>query len=316
MTKTPAILFLIYRRADTTARVFQAIREARPARLFVAADGPRQENEGEAEECEKCRRVIDQGVDWPCQVEKLYRKENLGLKNAIGQSISWFFEQVEEGIILEDDTLPSADFFRYCANLLECYRDDSRIWVIGGSNFIGSRLFAGDSYAFTLYNPMWGWASWKRAWKFYEPTPADINAAADPVRLERLLGSEEYANFWSDIFHRVARGQINSYAYLWRLALWKHEALSVIPSVNLISNIGFDHRATHTTSADNPKVNRTLEVLSFPLIHPKEVVDNREITLRKLKDKMSQSGEASPTSLFSRWAGYFRSRLVKKKSVL
>src|SRR5690349_2048344 len=129
-----AILFLVFNRPETTARVFEAIRAAQPPRLYVAADGPRASRIGESERCDLTRRIAS-AVDWPCDITTLFRAANLGCKNAVSSAISWFFEHEEEGVILEDDCLPDPSFFRYCDELLAHYRDDTRIGLISGNNF-------------------------------------------------------------------------------------------------------------------------------------------------------------------------------------
>ena len=123
---------MVFNRPDTTKQVFETIRKARPAQLFVAADGPRENRPDEAEKCAEVRRIVDNGIDWDCKVHRLYRDKNLGCKIACSSAIDWFFEHVDEGIILEDDTLPHPTFFQFCEELLKRYRDDERIMLISG----------------------------------------------------------------------------------------------------------------------------------------------------------------------------------------
>ena len=132
--KSP-VLFLVFNRPDTTRRVLEAIRQAQPSQLFIAADGPREGKSGEAEKCADVRRIVNEGIDWDCEVKTLFRDKNLGCKVAVSRAIDWFFEHVEEGIILEDDCLPHPTFFRFCEELLNKYRDDERIGQISGDNF-------------------------------------------------------------------------------------------------------------------------------------------------------------------------------------
>ena len=163
---TPSVLFVIFRRPEATARVFEAIRRARPSRLFVAADGPRPGRQDEAELCRQTRAVVER-VDWPCQVVTRFQETNQGIKEGVTGAISWFFSQVDEGIILEDDCLPHPDFFPYCAALLKQYRDDERVFHVGGNNFQPKSRVMAESYYFSRYNHIWGWATWKRAWDRY-----------------------------------------------------------------------------------------------------------------------------------------------------
>lgn len=179
---TPPVLFLVFNRAHTTVRVFEAIRQARPARLYVAADGPRPVREGEAERCAEVRRIAT-NVDWDCEVHTLFRDENLGCRHAVSSAITWFFVYEEEGIILEDDCIPNQSFFLYCAELLERYRDDERIMCITGDNFQKTMEGYPFGYYFYIYNHCWGWASWRRAWSHYD---ADL-VTFDPKYAKTIL---------------------------------------------------------------------------------------------------------------------------------
>jgi hypothetical protein len=164
--KTP-VAFLVFNCPDTTIRVFEEIRCARPPKLLVVADGPRADRPGEADKCQAVRAVIET-VDWPCEVLKNYSDVNLGCKIRVSSGLDWVFEQVEEAIILEGDCLPHPTFFRFCEELLETYRDDERIGMISGDNFQFGRKRGDASYYFSRYNHIWGWASWRRAWQHYD----------------------------------------------------------------------------------------------------------------------------------------------------
>ena len=165
--KTP-ILFLIFNRLDTTRRVFEEIRKQKPRQLFVASDGPRVNKDGEREIVEKTRKLVLDNIDWECEVKTLFRGENLGCKIAVSSAIDWFFENIEEGIILEDDCLPAQSFFGYCEELLEKFREDGRISVISGDNFQFGWRNTSDSYYFSKNCHIWGWATWRRAWERYD----------------------------------------------------------------------------------------------------------------------------------------------------
>lgn len=166
-TLSTPVLFVVFNRPETTSRVFNSIRNARPARLYVAADGPRAMREGEAQRCVEVRRIAS-AVDWPCEVRTLFRDENIGCRRSVSGAISWFFEHEPEGIILEDDCLPDASFFSYCATLLERYRIEPRVMAITGNNFQPSMEGYSASYYYSIYNHVWGWASWRRAWALYD----------------------------------------------------------------------------------------------------------------------------------------------------
>ena len=241
-----AVLFLVFNRPDTTQQVFEAIRQAKPPRLYVAADGPRANREGEAERASQVREIAT-AVDWPCEVKTLFRDENLGCKKAVSSGIDWFFENEEQGIILEDDCLPHPDFFKFCETLLNRYVSDERVWVVTGDNFQDGQQRGDGSYYFSRYNHVWGWASWRRAWtkrdmeiKFWPNWKNSLEWKAWlPDRVER--------KYWTEIFDQMYRQEIDTWDYPWTASVWFHGGLTATPNVNLVSNIGFGPDATHTT---------------------------------------------------------------------
>jgi hypothetical protein len=268
MNARSAVLFLVFNRPDTTARVFEAIRAARPRRLYVAADGPRAQRPGEDERCRAVRRIAT-AVDWPCEVSTLMRQENLGCKRAVSSAISWFFDNEQEGVILEDDCVPDPSFFPYCDELLERYRDDSRVMCISGDNFISSTWKPLSSYYFSRYVHIWGWASWRRAWRFYDVDMTAWRAGAQREVLEQVLPALPIArDHWRRHFEAVSNGEIDTWDYQWAYACWKQGGLCSIPAVNMISNIGFGQDATHTVSPESKLANLPVDALHLPLRHP------------------------------------------------
>ena len=263
---TTPVLFLIFNRPDTTKRVFEAVRKAKPPKLFVVADGPRPDRPGEWEKCQKVREIVT-AVDWDCEVKTLFRDTNLGCKVGVSRAIDWFFQHVEEGIILEDDCLPTQSFFRFCQELLERYRYDERVMMISGNNFQFGRQCGSYSYYFTKYTHIWGWASWKRAWKFY-----DVNMNLWPEikkkgLLKGLVNNPKEMNYWEQIFDRVHASKIDTWDYQWTFCCWVQNGLSVLPKVNLVSNIGLGIESTHTHK-DSPLANMPVLPMEFPLKHP------------------------------------------------
>ena len=259
--QTPVAL-LIFNRPDLTARVFAAIAAQKPRRLLVVADGPR--NEAERELCEQTRAVID--VDWECEVERLYSHGNLGCKLRVSSGLDWVFERAPEAIILEDDCLPSPDFFGFCAEMLERYRDDERVMHISGDCFVPLSDGKAD-YGFSRYVHVWGWATWRRAWQHY-----DVKAARwATVRADilALCADKNEARYWNTAFESVFLGELDTWDYQWALACWIQDGLAVVPRVNLVSNLGFRADATHTTT--NSKL-AALPAQSFRVVnHPAQV---------------------------------------------
>lgn len=270
---TTPVAFIIFNRLDTTRRVFAEIAKARPSKLLVIADGPRTNRLGEAEKCAQTRAVID-GVDWDCEVLTNFSEVNLGCKRRVSSGIDWVFEQVEEAIILEDDCLPDPTFFRFCQELLERYRHDQRIGMISGDNFqLGNRR-NDDSYYFSKYVHIWGWASWRDRWaNSYDVTMSRWPGIRDEAWLTDMVGNAREALFWHKVFERVYRGEIDTWDYQWVFANWVEGRMTILPAVNMISNIGFDANATHTTG-DSELANLARCPIGFPLKHPPGVFKN------------------------------------------
>lgn len=270
MLQTP-VAFVIFKRPDATAKVFELIRQARPSKLLVIADGPRADRPGEAEKCEMTRSIIEQ-VDWPCEVLKNYSEVNLGCKNRVSSGLDWVFENVEEAIILEDDCVPHISFFQFCQELLEHYRHDTRIMAIAGDNSrtIGQRT--DFSYYFARSTPIWGWATWRRAWKHYDVHLKLWPAVRDGQWLQDMLGNPKLIKAWNGNFESVHNGTIDTWDYQWTFTCWAQNGLNIIANTNLISNCGFDGEATHTTDANDKLANKPVDAMQFPLKHPPFVI--------------------------------------------
>lgn len=240
-----AVLFLVFNRLDTTARVFESIRQARPPRLYVAADGPRPDRPSESEKCEQVR-IIATAVDWACEVKTLFRDENLGCKLAVSGAITWFFEQEEQGIILEDDCLPHPDFFIFCEALLEKYKNDDRVFAITGDNFQNGQKRGEYSYYFSKYNHVWGWASWRRAWQYYDREITFWPRWRRSAEWRAVCPDAVERRYWEKIFDKMHAGEIDTWDYQWTASVWQHGGVTATPTVNLVTNIGFGSGATHT----------------------------------------------------------------------
>ena len=294
---TPVAL-IIFNRPDTTERVFEEIRRARPPKLLVVADGPRADMPGEAERCTAARAIID-GVDWDCEVLTNYSDVNLGCKLRPTTGLDWVFDTVPEAIIFEDDCLPDPTFFRFCDELLEKYRDDSRVAMISGNNFQYGRRRTPYSYYFSRYTHTWGWASWSRAWRNFDATIGQWPEIRDGGWLEDILGCPGPARYWTDIFERVYMGElVDVWDYQWLLACWAQGALTVLPNVNLISNIGFDERATHTIGKSRFSDMPT-EPVHFPLSHPPFIVRDGLADGHTEAEMFSGTVPSAPSRMFA-----------------
>jgi len=272
MFDTP-VLLLIFNRPDTTRQVFEAIRRAQPRQLFVAADGPRVHRAADADPCRQAREVVA-GVDWNCEVNTLFRDANLGCGKAVSEAINWFFTQVEEGIILEDDTVPDQSFFPYCAQLLDRYREHSQVMHISGTNFQFGRKRGPASYYFSNYFHVWGWATWRRAWRRYDFEMAGWEALLAEDGLKKTVATESEYTYWRQVFTNVKKGLVDTWDYQWLFSIWASGGLCVTPNVNLVSNIGAGDQATHTT-ADNGLFGLPTGSIT-PLVHPARVQPHRQ----------------------------------------
>lgn len=280
--QTP-VAFIIFNRPETTERVFAEIAKAKPQKLLVIADGPRADRPEEAERCRAARAIIDK-VDWDCEVLTNYSEVNLGCKRRISSGLDWVFDTVEEAIILEDDCLPDPSFFRFCEELLEKYRDDERIGIISGDNFQFGRRRTEYSYYFSRYPHIWGWASWRRAWKNYDVEMKLWPEIRDGKWLGDLLETKKSRWYWKHTFDMVYKGKIDTWDYQLTFHCWTQNALSVVPNVNLISNIGFGRDAVHT-KVKNIFAEMQTEPMGDPIMHPAFILRDSRAD-RFVEDKM------------------------------
>jgi len=260
MNACAPVLFLVFNRPEQTRRVFEAIRAARPQRLYVAADGPRPDRPGEIERCAEVRSIAT-AVDWPCELVTLLREVNAGCAEAVSSAVTWFFNHEPEGIILEDDCLPDRSFFSYCTVQLERWRDDSRVGQICGFNLLPEASPTASDYFASHFGWSWGWASWRRAWRSYDLTMASWQQL-------KMLGLHRQHPFYPERIRlfdaTTASAWQASWDYQWHYTLASQGQVSLIPSVSLIENIGFTDDATHTFSADS---RRSRPATSMPACH-------------------------------------------------
>ncbi len=242
------VLFLVFNRPETTRRVLEAIRRVQPGRLYVAADGVRADHAEDKERCEKVLDLIRSGIDWDCDVKYLSRSRNLGCKHAVSSAITWFFQNVDEGIIIEDDCLPAPQFFHFCTALLARYRDVPRVAHVCGFNCQRGRVRGDGSYYFSRYFHVWGWASWRRAWSGYDVEMRDYRAFLESGCLDNLFERRSLREYWREIFDATAAGKVNTWDYQWVYRNFKEDRLAVVPNFNMMENIGFGASATHTSS--------------------------------------------------------------------
>lgn len=275
---TAPVIFLVFNRPALTKRVFERIRTARPPQLFVVADGPRIDRIGEAEKCAEVRRLIEEGIDWPCELVRDYSEINLGCGKRVSSGITNAFRRVEEAIILEDDCLPDPSFFRFCEELLMRYRNDPMIGMISGSHHQTELRYGKDSYYFCRYGNIWGWATWRRAWQYFDYEMTEWRDWKGGSRLHHLLPKREVREFWRAIWDETFEGKHDSWDYQWTFCYMQRGLLGVLPQIALIENIGFGKDATHTVGSE--KLGPEAGVMPFPLVHPSGIKPDYEAEAR------------------------------------
>ncbi len=278
MLDTPVALIL-FNRPDLTERVFSEIAKAQPRKLFLIADGPRLDNPTDSDKCAAARAVVE-NVDWECEVLRDYSDANLGCGRRPATGICWVFDQVEEAIILEDDCVPHPTFFPFCDELLARYREDGRIMQICGHNFQFGHTRGPFSYFFSRHNLCsGGWATWRRAWRHFDPSLALWPALRETSWLLHMLGDPKAAELYRTVFDQAhaGGGDVNYWDYQWTFACWAHHGLSILPNTTLLSNVGFREDATHTkVAASDRRAFLAAEEMLFPLRHPPLVVQDRD----------------------------------------
>ncbi|MCK5491752.1 MAG: glycosyltransferase family 2 protein [Candidatus Omnitrophica bacterium] len=285
---TPVAL-IVFNRPETTSQVLSAIRKVKPKQLFVIADGPRTNNLEDKKNCELVRKIIDD-IDWDCQIYKKYSEINLGCGKGPSNGISWVFNNVNECIILEDDCIPDLSFFRFCEELLEKYRYDCRIMMISGNYHLLEKKRIEYSYFFSRNTQTWGWATWKRAWDFYDYEMTLWPEVKKSRWLERVLGTKQCVKYWERLFDECYKDKTRDYwDYQWTFCCWAQNALNIIPDRNLVTNIGVgDLGGSHFTGIHCPFVNLPVYEIEFPLRHPPVMIQHIEADNQIQKDVYGQ----------------------------
>lgn len=277
MFNTP-ILYIVFNRPELVKQSLSKIKEIAPKKLYVAADGPRKNNEEDKEKCLDVLKLIKKAVDWDCNVEYLVREENLGCGKAVSSAISWFFNNEPEGIILEDDCVPNISFFRFCQEMLAHHRYNQCIFQIAGSNWQKNQRRGKADYYYSHITSVWGWATWRDRWELY-----DYNIKVDSDNfykvkrnLSKIAYNQKEVEYHLNCFKQIAVGNIDTWDYQWRFLVFLHLGKNVIPNVNLIANSGFGADGTHTFDISHWRSNLSTEQIVFPLKHPRTIKVNKK----------------------------------------
>jgi len=300
MLKTP-VAFIVFNRPDVTSAVFERIAQARPERLLVIADGPRKPEEYDA--CQLSRKIAT-AVDWACEVLTNFSDTNLGCKRRVATGLDWVFEQVEEAIVLEDDCVPDPTFFEYCETLLHEYRDDTRVMAISGDQFVGAAADLPSSYLFSEQMHVWGWASWRRAWKLYDVDMATWPAIRDAPGFALNRRGRRVMESFQPIFDKQYRREVDTWDYQWHYACLANSGLIILPTRNLVTNIGHRSDATHTTDEGSQFANLPAFPMEFPLAAPVGVFPATQID-----DEIVRISMPKPPSVAARVKGRLRRML-------
>ncbi len=282
MFNTP-VLLLIFNRPDVTAVVFESIKKIKPAQLFIAADGPRKHKEGEQDKCMAARKVVMDSIDWDCDVKTLFQNENIGCKYAVSGAITWFFEHVEEGIILEDDCLPGISFFNYCSELLKKYKDNTSVMHISANYFNKQKIKNKNTYYFSHYIEIWGWATWRRAWKLYDPEMQSFPKKKNKEYLKGILKTKAEKEYWMSCFEMAYQKQVDTWDYQWVYCIYTNSGVGITPYLNLVSNLGFGDDATHTVTFDARLSGQEIHEI-IEIKHPPEIKISKKEDQRTFKN--------------------------------
>ena len=286
-----AILFVTFNKVEETKLVFETIRIVQPPRIYLASDGARKKKINEVNIVESIRDYLLKSVDWECEVKTLFSEFNQGCGRGVSNAISWFFENEEMGIILEDDCLPCENFFRYCDELLIKYKDDERISVISGTNELEKyRADKSDEYFFTRFTYIWGWASYRRVWKDYDFTLSFLPKLKEKMSYDELLYplKKHQIAKRKRMFEKIhkSKEKRNAWSFQFLCLNLMNKQFCVIPKANLISNIGFGENATNTRELNASTSKIPYGELLFPLKEPSPFEENLNFAIDYYDDRM------------------------------
>lgn len=272
MFSTP-ILFIVFNRPNIAQQSFDQIRKVKPSFLFVAADGPRPDRPDDQQKCEATRKIIEQ-IDWPCELKTLFRSENRGCGHGPAEAITWFFENVERGVILEDDCMADESFFYFCEELLIKYQNDLRVSMIGGTNPVINWKEKKQSYLFTNMGFSWGWASWRRSWQEFDYLSATWSTPETKQRIRTYLNhTPHFDHFASEFDYYFKEVRSDVWDFQWLLTRFNQQTCTILPTTNLITNIGFTEDSTHTFEANTNISYLATKSVQFPLRHTSFKID-------------------------------------------
>jgi hypothetical protein len=279
---TTPVVFIIFNKIEATEKVFEVLKRVRPSKLFIIADGPRKEIPEEDFICAQVRKITEE-INWECEVFRNYADENLGLRKRIMTGLHWVFQNVMEAIIIEDDCLPDDSFFKFCQDMLKKYEHNEKVLTISGNKIL-SDIKPEKSYYFSRFAHIWGWATWKRTWENFVNQSIDLTEDKIKNILENNLNSKSAVRYWQTLIGESRSGIIDAWSLKLQLMQFMKSGLTVIPSKNLVVNLGFGtEQATNTKGSGGLYRKMKLETISFPLSHPELVEQNLEADKIEIK---------------------------------
>ena len=273
---TKPVMLIAFRRPELAREQIAMLARVQPPRLYIALDAPRPDRPAEVEASQAVRSVFET-IPWPCEVRRNYAESNMGCGHRVSSAITWLFEQETDGIILEDDCLPNESFFRFCEETLDRYRDDPRVMSVSGCLGTPESKPIPESYFFSKYTRIWGWATWRRAWALYDYSFARWSEYERSKAFRKKCFHREERKLWIEAARMVNERKVDTWDYQWWLDCWMNEGLTAVARVNMVTNTGFGPNSTHTTAEFHGHLKHASLPLDFPLIHPAAVVANPEL---------------------------------------
>ena len=285
------VLLTCWKRPEKVLRVIEALKIISPKKIYVSCDGPNYNIIGNKEKVEETRRVLKENINWDCDLSTKFLSENNGCRKAMIKAIDWFFSNEIEGIIIEDDCLPSEEFYIFCKELLKKYRFNSDIWSISGTNFQNGQWRGAGSYYFSKYFQCWGWATWRDRWQRMDSDLEGWEMDKENFFTNTFIKSKKEKKYWTKIFNTLFyKNNPDSWAYRWAFTCFKNKGLTIIPNKNLVQNIGFDQEATNTAfNLNNYKIEKGL----IPLVHPYSILRDEIADNYTFKNHFNNSSVAS-----------------------
>ena len=297
MFNTPIVL-ICFNRPLETEKVFSKIKSIKPKKLFLIMDGPKKNCSNDAINCIQVRNIITK-IAWNCKVYKNFSKKNLGLKKRIVTGLNWVFNRTNSAIILEDDCLPSNDFFNYCEKLLIYYKKNNLVKFITGNNFQKSKLNIKADYYFSKYSHIWGWATWKNTWKLYCDNNKIWDKYLDSKDFRKICPNYLERRYWKSMFNEVKNGHLKSWSIYLLFSIWRSGGLTATPNINLVKNLGFNKRGTNTKTG-KIEYNKKIQNIGKDLKHPKEIFHNFSADNYVFENIYNQSLKKKITNYFNK----------------